>query len=416
MTPPAPARAVFLRVTLPLSGMNFINSASRALIATIGPLLAVEFSLSATELGLLAAVFFAAYATAQMPIGAAMDIFGVRRVQIALGLTAALGFALCALSSGVWTLALGRIVTGFGVAVGMIAMLTAHAHWTTRDKVVALTGIGVFLATSGGLAATLPAQTLLPFTGWRGLFWLLAAIALIVVLAIWRIMPDSHVGRARPAALGREMAEFGRIFRHPAFWRTAPAVALLSGLGFTYGGLWAGPWLRDVGGFDETERASILAVFMLGMMLGSLLIGQAVGHLHRRGWPAMTMPVVSLGLVFVLQLLFALLPFSGFWPIAALWFAFTFVSAAGPAGYAAVAQRFPPELAGRVGTAMNFSMLVLVFVLQNAIGWILDLWPRTATGGWDTRGYAGAWGLTILLQAVAMLGLLPSRAAQRTKR
>ena len=76
--------SIFLRVTAPLSGVNFLNQASRALIATIGPLLALEFSLSATQLGLLAAMFFASYCAAQLPVGLAMDLFGVRRVQIVL--------------------------------------------------------------------------------------------------------------------------------------------------------------------------------------------------------------------------------------------------------------------------------------------------------------------------------------------
>ena len=52
-------KSVFLRITIPLAGVNFLNQASRALIATIGPIVALEFSLSATELGLLAATFFA---------------------------------------------------------------------------------------------------------------------------------------------------------------------------------------------------------------------------------------------------------------------------------------------------------------------------------------------------------------------
>jgi uncharacterized protein (DUF2126 family) len=46
----------FLRVTLPLAAVNFLNQASRAVLALIGPLLALEFALSASDLGLLAAV------------------------------------------------------------------------------------------------------------------------------------------------------------------------------------------------------------------------------------------------------------------------------------------------------------------------------------------------------------------------
>jgi hypothetical protein len=71
------------------------------------------------------------------------------------------------------------------------------------------------------------------------------------------------------------------------------------------------------------------------------------------------------------------------------------------AGYAAVGQGFPPELQGRVATAINFSMLVLVFILQTGIGAILDLWPRTAAGGWDPAGYGLALSVTFLLQLAA---------------
>lgn len=50
----------FFTVTLPLGMVNFINQASRALMAIIGPALALEFGLSASDLGLLAAVLFVA--------------------------------------------------------------------------------------------------------------------------------------------------------------------------------------------------------------------------------------------------------------------------------------------------------------------------------------------------------------------
>ena len=123
----------------------------------------------------------------------------------------------------------------------------------------------------------------------------------------------------------------------------------------------------------------------------------------------MTMAYVGMGLIWLLQGLLIVVPSRDPVVIGAIWFAFAFASSAGPSGYAAVSHRFPAAMAGRVATAMNFTMLVLVFILQNAIGWILDLWPRTASGGWDSAGYGWALGLTVVLQTVAMLGLLPRR-------
>src|SRR5918911_3062009 len=110
----------FLKVTLPLSALNLINQASRTVMAIIGPVLAVEFSLSASELGLLAACMFAAYAAAQLPEGVALDVLGPRRVQAKFNLVAAAGFALFALADGVAGFVVGRVLLGIGVSAGLM--------------------------------------------------------------------------------------------------------------------------------------------------------------------------------------------------------------------------------------------------------------------------------------------------------
>ena len=408
-----PGFPVFLRLTFPLSGVNFLNQAARALIATIGPLLALEFSLSATELGMLAATFFASYALVQLPVGTAMDLFGVRRVQTVLAIVAAVGFGLCALSSGIISLAIGRFITGIGISVGMIAMLTAHSQWLPRHRVAAMTGIGIFVASFGGMAATLPVQSVLPLIGWRGVFWILAGLALMISGWIYLSVPEPPRAPNRRRGLGQEIVEYGRIFAHPGFLRYAPAIALLSGLSFTYGGLWAGPWLRDVGGYENTTRAALLMVYMAGMMAGSLSTGQLASFLHRRGFDAMTVPYVCIAGIWLTQILLILRPSTHPAMIGLSWFLFSFLSSAGPAGYSAVAQRFPAEVAGRVGTAINFTMLVAVFVLQNAIGWVLDLWPRTETDGRSPVAYDWAMGVTVVLQAVTVVWLVMPRRSDR---
>lgn len=401
-----PSPATFSRLTLPLAWVNLVNQASRALLATIGPALALEFGLSAAELGLLAATFFASYAMAQLPAGLAMDLFGVRRVQGVLVLVAGAGFLLCALSGSVIGLAVGRFVSGAGVAVGMIAMLTAHTKWLPRHQVAGRTGLGVFVASFGGMAATLPAQQLLPLIGWRGLFWGLVVISVLVSVWIFLSVPESPASTAPKRGWRGEAVEFGRIARHPAFVRIAPAITLLSGLNFTYGGLWAGPWLRDVGGFEGATRAGLLMCFAVGMTSGSLLTGQAASWCTRRGWNAMVVPWVGMAGLFLTQAVLILHPWAGPVPIGAVWLVFAFVSSSGPTAYAALAHRFPVELAGRVGTLINFSMLVVVFFLQNAIGWVLDLWPRTASGGWSATGYGWAMGMTLVAQGLAVLWMM----------
>jgi MFS family permease len=402
--PPTPG---FARITLPLAAINFLNQGNRALVATIGPLLAIEFGLSASELGLLAACFFAAYAVAQLPIGVALDLHGPRRVQSTLALVAALGFVVSALAPGVWALALGRIICGLGLGAGLMAMLKANTQWYPKHRVAAVTGAGMFLAGMGGMAATVPVQWAMPMLGWRGIFVLLAVLSLAVSAWIHLAVPDRPHGAAVPQrrSIAREIAEFGRIFTDRGFLRFLPAVMVLSALNFTFQGLWAGPWLRDVGGLEAGPRAAALLIYAAGLVSGNLVTGHAASFTQSRGFSPMFVPYLGIAGVLAAQFALILAP-AGFWPMAGVWFLFSFCGSVGVAGYAAMGQGFPPELQGRVATAINFAMLVLVFILQTGIGAILDLWPRLPDGGWNPAGYAVALSVTFLLQAGTALWIV----------
>ena len=394
--------SVILRVTLPLAGVGFLNQASRGIIATIGPLLALELGLSASQLGLLAAAVFVTYALAQMPVGLALDLFGARRTQATLATIAGFGFVLSALAEDALMLGLGRLLTGLGVAAALMALLQATAQWVPRDKVAAMTGLGSFFGGVGALMVTLPVQWALPHIGWRGCFWVLSVAGFAVALWIALAVPDRAPGAAAPTRRGliREIAEYGRIFADANFLRYLPTLAVISGLTFTFGGLWSGPWLRDVAGLEDEPRAAILLCFAIGFMTGNLIVGRWVGWAQRRGWPPMVVPMASLGGQAAVMLALLLRP-DGMAVLAPLFIVFGFISAGGPAGYAVMGQSFSRELAGRVATAINFTMLVLTVVLQSAIGWVLDFWPRTAAGGWAPAGYSAALAGVVVLQCAA---------------
>jgi predicted MFS family arabinose efflux permease len=405
---------MFLRVTLPLAAANFLNQASRTVMAIVGPVLAVEFGLSASELGLLAACMFASYAAAQLPVGVALDTVGPRRLQSGLMLLAAAGFAAFALSSGLTGFAAARVMLGVGVSAGLMAIIKGNSQWFAPQQVAGMTGIAMAIAVLGSVVTTVPVQAVLPTLGWRGVFWLLAGLSLAAALWIALSVKDKPGAPAR-RSLKEELAVLGTVLGSGTFWRYAPAVAMLSVLNFTYLGLWAGPWLRDVAGYDGPARAQTLFLYTLAMLAGSLLLGQAASRLQARGYSAFLVPVVCTVALVAVQVGLMLAPQNAA-AIAALWIAFAFFGSSGPSGYIALGQRFAPELTGRVSTAANTLVLGGAFLLQTAIGWIVDLFPATASGGWDARGYSWALGLSIAVHVVAAAHFagwtLPRRRSQ----
>jgi MFS family permease len=405
------ATGLFVRVTLPLAVFNLVNQASRTVMSVIGPVLAVEFSLSASELGLLAACMFAAYGIAQLPVGIALDTIGPRRLQSAFALVAAAGFAVFALSNGLPGFAAARVILGVGVSAGLMSILKANTQWFAPAQVAGMTGIAMAVGSMGAVLTTAPAQAALPTLGWRGVFWLLCGMSLGVAAWIFFSVHDKRAPAAR-RGLKAELAIMASILGSRLFWRYGPAVAMLSILNFTYLGLWAGPWLRDVAGYDGPARAQTLLLYTLSLLAGSYLIGQVASRAQARGYPAILVPALCIAGLLAAQIGLALQP-TGAAAVTLLWVAFAFFASGGATGYVAVGQMFPPEQMGRVSTATNSLTLGGAFLLQSAIGWILDLWPRTAAGGWDPKGYSAALLLSAALQLFVAMRLVGATARRR---
>jgi len=410
------APPMLVRVTLPLAAASFLNQAARTVMAIVGPVLAVELGLSAAELGVLAACLFASYAAAQLPLGVALDAFGARRVQAALTLLAAVGFAIFALAPGFAGLAAARLLLGIGISAGLMAVLKAHADWFERSRVAYVTGIATAIGALGSALTTSPVEALLPTLGWRGVFWILCGLALGVAAWIFLSVPEKPPvapTSERPArTLGSDIAQSGRILASPTLWRFGPAVATLSMFNFAYLGLWAGPWLRDVAGMDGPARAGVLFLYTVAMVAGSLATGAAASRASAAGWPTLLVPIVCLAAMVLLQVGLMLQP-SHSAVVLALWLALAAFGTAGSVGYVAVCQMFPPEQTGRVSTAVNMLTLGGAFVIQAAIGWILDLWPRTPSDGWHPDGYSSALALTVALQGLAALVLATAQRRGR---
>jgi MFS family permease len=397
---------MLVQVTLPLAAANFMNQAARMVMAIVGPVLAVELGLSAVELGVLAACLFAAYAAAQLPLGVALDAFGARRVQTVLMVLAAIGFATFALSPGFAGLVVARIVLGIGISAGLMAVIKAHADWFERSQVAHMTGIATAIGALGSALTTSPVQAMLPTLGWRGVFWILCLLALGVATWIFLSVPDKprvqpHAGGPARTLRG-DIALSARILASRPFWRLGPAVATLSMFNFAYLGLWAGPWLRDVAGMDGPARAGVLLLYTFAMVVGSVLTGSAASRANAAGLPSFLVPIVCLAGLVLLQAGLMLQP-SQPAVVLVLWLAIAVFGTAGPVGYVVMCQMFPPEQTGRVSTAVNTLTLGGAFLVQTAIGWILDLWPRTASDGWDPDGYSWALALTAAFQALAAL-------------
>ncbi len=378
----------------------FLSALLRAVTATLAPAFSAELALGAADLGLLAGAYFLGFAALQLPLGAALDRHGPRRVQAVLMVLAVAGCLLFARAQGLPGLLLARVLIGMGVAACLMAPLTAYRHRFSPAAQLRANSWMLMTGSLGMVASTLPVQWLLPVLGWRGLFVALAALLALAIGLIWRLVPPDP-----PPAAAAEGGGYGAILRHPLFLRLAPLAVLQYGGLIAVQSLWAGPWLTQVAGWTPQAAAAGLFGINLAMLFTFLAWGAVMPRLAARGVTALT--VLAWGMPVALVLLAAIVaagPAAG----AAAWAAWCVAGTCVSLSQPAVGQAFPTAQAGRALSAYNLLIFAGVFGVQWGIGLAVD--ALRAAGLGPVPAFQWAFGGFGLLCAAAYAWFLARRA------
>ncbi|CAD5371857.1 MFS transporter [Rubrivivax sp. A210] len=343
----------------------FLSALLRAVTATLAPVFSGELGLQAADLGLLAGAYFFGFAALQLPLGRALDRFGPRRTLLTLMTLAVAGCGAFALASGLAGLIAARALIGAGVAACLMAPLTCYRRLYSAPAQLRANSWMLMTGSLGMLASTLPVQWLLGPLGWRGLFWLLAALLALAMALVWIVVPRD----APPVAAQASDGGYREVLRHPLFRRLAPLAFFVYGGLIAVQSLWAGPWLTRVSGWTAAQAAQGLFAINLAMLLAFFCWGAAMPALARLGIPMSRL--IGRGLWPALLLLPVIIVLgeragAAHW---ALWcVACTFVSTSQPA----VGVAFAPALAGRALSAYNLVIFAGVFGIQWGIGLLID--------------------------------------------
>ena len=363
----------------------FLSALLRAVTATLAPVFSAELGLRAADLGLLAGAYFLGFSCMQLPLGTALDRFGPRRTLLVLLSVAVLGCAAFAIAPGLPTLIAARVLIGAGVASCLMAPLTLYRRIFSAAAQLRANSWMLMTGSLGMVASTLPVQALLPHTGWRGLFWLVAGLLLLgMVIIRWLVPRDIPAGP--PQAAGPQ--SYSGIVRHPMFVRMAPLGFFLYGGMIAVQSLWAGPWLTRVAGQSPDMAAQGLFAINLSMLVAFLSWGLLMPRLVHRGFDAARLMALGVPLALALTFGNAWLGAAAGAAHWALWcVASTFVSLSQPA----VGAAFPPAQAGRALSAFNLVIFSGVFALQWGIGLLIDLLRAFGTG--EADAYRAAFGM-----------------------
>jgi predicted MFS family arabinose efflux permease len=369
------AARVAVAMFLAFAFAYFFSALLRAVTATLAPAFSAELGLSSGDLGLLAGAYFLGFSVMQLPLGRWLDRIGPRRVLLGflcVAVVACVAFAQADSFAGLWA---ARALIGVGVSACLMAPMTAYRRHLDPTAQLRANSWMLMTGSLGMLASTLPVQWLVPLLGWRGLFWVVAAMLVLAMLLIAVLVPRDSPAAA--AVSDDPPASYGSIFLHPYFVRLAPLAFVLYGGLLAVQSLWAGPWLTQVAGHSAGEAAQGLFAINLAMLCAFFAWGVVMPRLRHRGWTVNRLIALGVPLPLGLLALAVALGPEAQAPWWALWcVSCTVVSLSQPA----VGQAFPTAVAGRALSAYNLVIFLGVFCVQWGIGLVIDL---LATQGWE---------------------------------
>ena len=393
------------RVFIPFAVGYFLSYLLRNANAVISPELRGDLGLTAADLGLLTSVYLLSFGAVQLPLGILLDRYGPRRVEAALLLICAIGCALFALGAGMPQLAVARALIGLGVSACLMASFKSFSIWFPVERQASLNAAIMAAGGLGALAASSPLGALLPLLGWRGIFFALAVMTLLVAVLIFT-SPEKP-GSAQRETLAQQLAGLGTIFKSRAFWRYAPQTTMIVGGFMALQGLWALPFMMTVNAMTRETAAFHLLLMASAMLAGFLLIAFFVRRLAHAGVPPARLLAVGMGCGMLATLLLVLQigPSWLLWPSLGLMFSVSNLA------YALLSAEFPVALAGRVNTALNFGAFVGAFAIQWLFGVAVD--SLQATGQSPEMAYRITLGSLLALQTAGWLWFLAGRRASQ---
>jgi len=266
---------------LALACGHMLSTLLRTIPAISLDVMAADFRTAPQTLASLTSVYHFAFAVSQIPVGAAMDRFGVRPVSLSLLCGTIFGALASGLATGPESFVFGQFLLGVATSGMLMCPMTLAAKQMSAARFGLWSGIILAIGNFGMLLSASPLAFVVERWGWRAGFWISAGFGAVVAVAVFALVPKQPAAHADQSSPLSQMAEVLRIgLSRPLRGLIALALVSLAAT-LVLRGLWGGPWLMEIKALSRIEAGNMLGLFTLALIAGPVLTGildRSIGH------------------------------------------------------------------------------------------------------------------------------------------
>ncbi|WP_406281105.1 multidrug effflux MFS transporter [Nocardia sp. NBC_00881] len=235
------------------------------------PTMAMEFRTSASSIQLTLTAFLVGLAVGQLVIGPISDRFGRRHLLIGGTIVCIAASVACALAPTIESLTAFRFAQGFTGAAGIVlsrAVISDRARGAAAVKALSLVMV---ISGVAPVVAPLLGGAVIDHVGWRGVFWVLTALAAAMLMGVLLHVRETHPPELRTRGglrvFGGSLAGVLGNRRYLGYTLT-----FAFGFGVMFAYISASPFVfQNLFGLSTMEYSIVFACNGIGLICASLL-------------------------------------------------------------------------------------------------------------------------------------------------
>ena len=267
-----------LRFALILGGLTAFGPLSIDMYLPALPQLTRELGATAAQAQLTLTAVLLGLAFGQLVAGPVSDAVGRRKPLMAGLVLYIAATVLCALTESIHWLAVFRALQGFGAAAGMvIARASVRDLYSGSEAARFFSSLMLVVGLAPILAPVIGGQVL-ALTTWRGVFVVLTAFGVLLMLIAALALPETKPPQWRqPARLGATFRTFGMLLAKPSFLGNALAAGLAMAAMFAYvsGSSFV---LQNIYGLSPQSYAIVFGLNAIGLVGAGQVNARLVGR------------------------------------------------------------------------------------------------------------------------------------------
>lgn len=357
------------------------------------------FKLDAHGFGSLSAIATLFYAMLQIPAGILSDLFGAKRMILLSILLCTVGVALFGYTDHLYVAYFSRILIGSGSACAFICVSKISSDWFPVDKKSLMFALTVTVGTCGALIGGAPLAAMNNHFGWRGSFYLLAALGVVILLINLLFLRDRSDTEHQESIPTRHETwnAIKEVFKSQFCWTYAiVAVGIYLSIS-VFADLWGVSFMVLKYDIPKEVAAQAVSMIYIGTCFGVIAIAWLSSFFRDRR------PIIG-GSALLIASLLSLIVFgevSSTWAIYTIMFAIGFFAGGEVLCFSCSCEAMSISVAATVTGFINFIVTLGAAIVQKQIGHVLNLlWNGTIGENglplYTVQDYQGAMSLLIV--------------------